>query len=492
MSVNVTLNYQSIARILGVITLIVGLAMLPSLLCAYLCEDSGYFRAFLISSIITICLGGGTAFFVRPVQARFRSREGYLVVALCWLIVSFFGALPYFFSDYTTNFIDGFFESAAGFTTTGCTALPEGMVMEKPLLMWKATSHWLGGMGILLFVISILPALGINGQLIARAETPGPVLQKTAVKMSDSAKILYLTYISLSAIEFFLLCLSPSMTSFDALINTMGSISTGGLFAHTGGVAYYDSVYVEVVISIFTILAAFNFVLYHYAVTRKWSYVLHDIELRAFLIIIAGAVILCTGGLFFSGTSAGFADALRDSFFQVVSFSTTSGYSSADYTAWPSFCQTILLILMFIGGCAASTGGSIKVIRVLVCLKLIWRGFYKRIHPRSVVAVKLNKKPIAAPVVSSITVFVLLYMGLFLFSCLVLALQNQDMETTVTSAIAMLSNTGIAFGDIGARGSYSMYGSGLKLYLSFLMIVGRLELFTIVILFTRSFWGKDR
>lgn len=491
MSVNVTLNYQLIIRILGVITLIIGISMLPALLCAWIYEESDTFRALLISSAATIVAGGGVALIVRPAQSRFRTREGYLVVALCWIIASFFGTFPYFLSDFTGDFIDAFFESTSGFTTTGCTTITAD-AMPKALLMWKAISHWLGGMGILVFVISILPALGINGQMIVRAEAPGPVFEKMTVRMSDSAKILYITYISLTALEFILLCFCSSMTPFDAIINTLGSISTGGLFAHPGGVAYYDSLYAEIVISVFTILAAINFILYHYAVNRKWEYVLHDLELRAFVLIIGISTVLCTVVLALSQQSAGFGQALRDSFFQVVSVATTSGYSSADYRLWPSFCQFILFTLMFIGGCAASTSGSIKVIRIQILLKLIQRGFYKRIHPRSVVAIKLGGKAIPAPIVSSITVFILMYMGVFLFSCLVLSLQDLDLETIISTAAAMLSNTGIAFGEVGPSGNYGLYSDGLKLYLSLLMIVGRLELFTIVVLFTPSFWGRDR
>ncbi|WP_415929284.1 TrkH family potassium uptake protein [Zhenpiania hominis] len=489
MSLNVKLNYQVIAKILGIVTLIIGLFMLPALFCAVFYGETENIRALMISSGLTIATGSFVILIVKPAKARFRAREGYLVVALCWLICSFFGALPYYFSDFTSSFTDSFFESVSGFTTTGCTAM--GIkIMPKALLLWKAITHWLGGMGILVFAISILPALGINAQLIARAETPGPVLEKMAVRMSDSAKILYLTYISLSLLEFILLY--PFMTPFDSLINTMGSISSGGLFAHPDGIAYYNSVAVEIIISVFTILASINFILYHYAATGKWGYVARDVELRSFLRIIIGAVLLCTLGLYFLGNYPNFFQALRDSFFQVVSMITTSGYSSADYTIWPAVCQMILFTLLFIGGCAASTSGSLKVIRVVVLLKLIGRGFYKRIHPRSVVAVKIGKKAVPALVVSEITVFILMYMCLFLFSCLVLSLQNLDLETTISTAASLLSNTGMAFGEVGSMGDYSIYSAPLKLYLSLLMIIGRLELFTIVILFTRSFWGKER
>lgn len=490
MSINVTLNYHLIVRILGIITLITGVSMLPALLCAYLYHDPDTIRSLMLSASGCILLGGIVVLFVRPAQSRFRTREGYLVVALCWLVASLLGTFPYYLSDFTGSFIDAFFESTAGFTTTGCTVI-SAEIMPHALLMWKAISHWLGGMGILVFVISILPALGINGQMIVRAEAPGPVFEKMAVRMSDSAKILYVTYFSLTALEFVLLCFCSSMTPFDALINTLGSISTGGLFAHPGGVGYYNSVYAELVISLFTILASINFILYHYAVTRKWEYVLRDIELRAFLLIITCSTVLCTAVLYLGGDTS-FSQALRDSFFQVVSVSTTSGYSSTDYTMWPVFCQMILFTLMFVGGCAASTSGSIKVIRIQVLFKLIQRGFYKRIHPRSVIAVKLGGKAVSAPVVSAISVFILMYMAIFLFSCLVLSLQNLDLETTISTAAAMLSNTGIAFGQVGSTGNYAVYGGALKLYLSLLMIIGRLELFTIIILFSRGFWGRDR
>lgn len=491
MSSAISLNYRTIIKILGVIILIVGVSMLPALLCAYLYDDMGDFRALLISIVITIGIGSMVCLFSKPTRAKFRVREGYIVVALCWVVASAFGSLPYLLSGFTETVIDGLFESVAGFTTTGCTVVDLSNI-PKSLLMWKAITHWLGGMGILVFVISILPALGVNGQIVVRAESPGPVMEKMAVRMSDSAKILYLMYFSFTVAEFILLNLSSTMTPFDALVNTLGSISTGGLFAHPEGLAFYDSLYVELVISIFTMLASVNFILYHYAINRKWSYIFGDVELRAFCIIILSSVAACTAGLYFLGNYATLGKALRDAFFQVVSVVTTSGYVTTDYTLWPTVCVTILFCLLFVGGCAASTSGSIKIVRVLVFFKLIWRGFYKRIHPRSVVAVKLGGEAVPAPVVSSISVFIFMYIGLFLFSCLVLSWQNLDIETTVGTAAGLLSNTGIALGEIGSSGNYEIYADPLKLYLCMLMIMGRLELVTIIILFTRNFWGKDR
>lgn len=484
------LNYKAIVKILGIMILILGISMIIPWVYAEYAGDVSSIYAFRRCTPPTIIVGGLLTLFIRAHKMKFRAREGYIVVASCWIVASIAGSFPYYLSGFTSNYIDAFFEATAGFTTTGCTAVATG-ILSRSLMLWKAISNWLGGMGILLFVISILPALGINGQMIARAETPGPVLRKMTVRMSDSAKILYITYISFTVIEFILLMLSGKMRAFDAIINTMGSISTGGVIVHPTGIAYYDSIYVEIVISVFCILASVNFIMYHYLITGKISFILKDIELRAFITIIAIATVLCTVGLLLN-TDDSIGQALRDAFFQVVSMSTTAGYTRSPYIIWPSMCQMVLLMLMFIGGCAASTSGSIKVIRILVMIKLIWRGCIKRIHPRSVVAVKLGNSAVSASVVSGITTFILAYMLVFLISCFVLSFQGLDLETTATSALAMLSNTGCAFGETASLGNFSLFHPVLKLFLSFLMIVGRLELFTIIILFTRNFWGRDR
>lgn len=486
----VILNYKAIIRILGVIILVIGFAMVIPLIYAAVTRDYVAVAAFGRCAPVFILIGAVCAMAIEHRKVHLRTREGYIVVAACWILASFIGAFPYYFAHYTDSFIDAFFEATSGFTTTGCTAVSEGMLSHS-LMLWKAISHWLGGMGILIFIISFLPALGINGQIIARAEAPGPVLEKVTVRMSDSAKILYLTYISFTLIEFLLLSVSRKMPIFDAVITTLGSISTGGLVAHSEGIAYYDSVYVEIVISVFCILASVNFVLYHYLVTGKINYLIKDIELRAYLIIIGASILICTFGIM-SANNETFMHALRDSFFQVISMSTTSGYTHSPYMLWPSVCQLTLIILMFIGGCAASTSGSIKVVRILVMLKLIWRGGIKRIHPRSVVAVKLGKNAVSAPVVSAITMFILTFMFIFLLSSFILSMQGLDFETTITATLGMLSNTGAAFGQSATIGNFSMFHPLLKLYLSGLMIIGRLELFPIIVLFTRNFWGKDR
>lgn len=491
MSTITTLNYKAMIKLLGTIILILGVSMIIPWLYAKYVGDISSIHAFRICCPPSIIIGAAITLFIKAQKIHLRAREGFIVVTACWVTVSIIGAFPYYLSNFAPSFIDALFESTSGFTTTGCTAVA-GKFLPRSLILWKGVTHWLGGMGVLLFVVSILPALGINGQLIAKAEAPGPVLTKMTVRMSDSAKILYITYFSLTILEFVLLMLSGKMPVFDALISTMGSVSTSGLLVHPTGIAYYNSVYIEIIISVFCILSSINYVLYHYLITGKASFLLKDIELRAYLIIIAISIMLCTIVLMISGDES-FGSSLRDSFFQVISMATTTGYTRSPYMIWPVTCQIILVILMFTGGCSSSTSGSMKVIRVLVMLKMIWRSCIKRIHPRSVVAIKLNKDNVVSePVVAEITVFILTYMMLFLLSGFVLSFQGFDIETTFTAVLSMLSNTGAAFGETASLGNFSLFHPVLKLYLSALMIIGRLELFTVIILFTKNFWGRDR
>ena len=484
------INYRATLKILGAIILITGLAMLVPWVYAVATGDAVCASAFRRSAPPAIILGVLLSLCFKSTNAKFKTRDGYMVVALCWMMASFIGSFPYFFSTFTDSFIDAFFESTSGFTTTGCTAVAQG-VLPDSLLLWKAFSHWLGAMGILIFVLSILPALGINGQFIARAEAPGPVFEKMAVRLSDSTKILYITYIILSAAEFILLSISEKMNAFEALVNTLGSISTGGLLVHTSGISHYDSIYIEVVISMFCILASINFMLYHYIATGQIKRALKDTELRVFLLLMAIGIIVCTLGLYFHN-DATFGKALRDSFFQVISMSTTTGYVRSPYVVWPVTCQMVLFALMLIGGCSASTSGSLKVVRFVVAFKLIARGSYKRVHPRSVVPVKMNDQVLPSQVVSRICGFILTYLAIFLFSGIVISLQGLDLETTLGTALAMLSNTGAAFGVTASAGNFAVYAPGLKLYLCLLMYIGRLEIYTILVLFTRHFWNKTR
>ncbi len=485
-----SINYKAIVKIMGIIVLIVGISMLIPWIYAEVTGDATTAGGFRKCTPVIIVIGLAASTLFRSKNAKFRSREGYIIVAACWVLASVIGALPYYLSGFTDSFIDALFESTSGFTTTGCTSVCD-IFPAKALLLWKAIASWLGGMGILVFVISILPALGINGQMIVKAETPSPVLKKVTVRMSDTAQILYITYITFTLLEFILLMLSGKMNVFDATVTSLGSISTGGLLVHPEGISYYNSFYIEIVISVFCVLSSISFILYHYVIAGKPGILLKDIEFRAYMMIIAAAVAICTIALVASNdTSIG--TAFRDSFFEVVSVASTTGYTRSQYILWPSTCHIVLVALMFIGGCSASTSGSVKVMRVLVMLKLVGRGCIKRTHPRAVVSVKLGNRAIPAHVVSEITVFIFTYLMVMLVSAFILSLQGLSLESTITTALGILSNTGACFGETALAGDFSAFHPLLKLYLCGLMVIGRLELFTIIVLFSKNFWGRNR
>ena len=484
-------NYKAIVRILGTSSLIIGITMLIPLCFAAATHETAAIHAFGICAPVTIAIGLILVVAFRFDRSDFHSRDGFLIVTLCWLLASLVGMFPYQLSGVTDSWIDAFFESTSGMSTTGCTILPYG-VTSHSLLLWKTLSCWLGGMGILVFVISVLPALGISGQTIVRAEAPGPVYQKTTTRITNSTRALYITYALFTVIEYFLLMCSGEMTRFEAAITALGTVSTGGLSPVPGGIASFNSIYVEVVIAIFCMLASINFVLYQHVVSGRIREAIRDVEMRAFLVIILFSTIVCTIGLLRAG-SHDLPHAIGEAFFQSASMSSTAGYVKTSGLIWPVSCQFILLTSMIIGGCASSTAGSVKVVRILVMLRLISRGCIRRIHPRSVVAVKVGGNAVSAQVVSNITAFLLTFAGITILSGLVLSLQGYDAETNLTTAIAMLSNTGTAVTHAVATGCFSFYEDPiLKLYLCGLMITGRLELFTVIILFTRNFWGRNR
>lgn len=479
-------NYRLIIKILCIVTAILGGTMSIPLFTALTYHEWREVTSFFILMLILIPLGYVGFKFIRPTTQKLKMRDGYLIVASCWITASLLGALPYFISGYTP--IDGIFESVSGFTTTGATVIDIESA-PRSLLMWKGISNWLGGMGILVLAISILPALGISAYSVAYAEVPGISLSKVANRISDSSKMLYLFYCLFTVVEFILLWIGP-MPAFDAIITTMGSVSTSGLTTTYDVFLSYDSLYVDLVICIFTFLASINFTLYYHVIHKNWHTVLHDIEFRSYVAIlgIGSALVACT--LYFTN-SYNLIDSIRYGVFQTMAFSTTSGFAIIGHESWPSFCILILCVLMLIGGCSSSTCGSIKVIRILVALKLIGRGFMKRIHPRAVYAVKLGGEAIPAQKVSHLTAFIMLYFVIIIVSSVVLSLQNLDLFTTLSSSLAMISNTGLGFGLV-SNADYSAYCPPLRLVLCMLMIIGRLELFTIVVLFVPSFWNPDK
>ncbi|MDD4122536.1 MAG: potassium transporter TrkG, partial [Eubacteriales bacterium] len=391
-------NFRIILKIVGVISFIMAIAMVPSLIFAYNYGEQDAGIAFFKSIILAVTIGGAIRIFVRPTSSMIKMRDGYLIAAVCWLAASILGAFPYMLSGITPSYIDAFFESVSGFTTTGATIINDFQDIPKAILFWRALSHWLGAMGILILAISLLPALGIGGLMIANAEVPGPTLEKMTTRISDSARMLYTIYIAFTLIEIILLKLG-GLSYFDAMTHTFSSISTGGTALYQDGIAHFNSLYVEIVVTFFHIVASVNFVLYHKFFKGKWREFAKDNELRVFMAILFTSTLLITLNLWYSGIYDSFGSSLRNSAFNSVSIMSTTGSSIADYTLWPSFSQMMLLYLMIIGGCSSSTSGALKVARIIIIFKLIVRGMYKRLHPNAVVSVKLGGKTISAETV---------------------------------------------------------------------------------------------
>ena len=488
---NIALNLRLTSKILGTVVCIVSIAMLPAMVASLYFKEYQTAFAFAISSLLFLAGGAFARAFSRSNTFNIRARDGFLIVSLSWIIASLIGSTPYIFSGYSDSFFSAFFESAAGFTTTGATVF-DITSMPSGLMFWKAICNWLGGMGILVFLVTLLPALGISGQKIFKAESPGIKVDKISSRISDSAKMLYLIYISFTLLEFLLLILGSDMPIFDAIINTLGSISTGGVFSHPQGLAYYDSVYIELVLSIFTLLSSVNFTLYPLLIQGGFSRFFKNVELRVFLGIVIFASILICLNLYLTDTYDTIGQSLRYGCFQVASFSTTSGYAITNYSVWPLFSKITMFILMIIGGCAASTSGSIKVIRIIIMFKMIQRNIYKRIHPRAFISVKIGETPLQEELISQTASFVFAFFATLAVGTLLLSLQGLDMEMTFSTALSMLSNTGIALSEAGYTGYFGMYSPPLQMVLSALMIFGRLEIFTILLLFIPSFWNPDR
>ena len=477
-------------KLIGTLTLIEGLALLPCLIISYMKDTAETYNSLFTIIVVYVFIGSALLFRLRTHKFRLKVHEGFLIATLSWVFCSVLGSVPFYFAGDHYSFIQSLFESTAGFTTTGCTVMDLD-TMPKGLIMWRAISNWLGGMGILVLVVSVLPALGISGQSLASTETTGPSVEKLGGRFSSTGQFLYITYSLFSIIEFILLAAGP-LNAFDAFINTCSSISTGGLLITEQNAYAFNLLYVRIIIIVFTILSSMNYTLYFHMISGRKNAVTGNAEVRGFWLIIAVAAFLITLDLLHEKTYTSLYLAFKDSLTQVISFISTSGYFVCDYSKWPTFSVFILFTLLLIGGCSMSTSGSLKVIRVMVLFKLISRSIFKQIHPNGVRAIKISGKAVSARKVGEITAHILLYFIVVLVSCVILGLNNLDMEATITTVIGTISNTGVALGGPGPGGYYGLFSNFSLFYLSFLMIIGRLEIFAVIILFTKSFRQIDR
>lgn len=481
------MNYGIVKRVLGIILLFEALLMVPSLLIAtYLDQMDKY--PFLICIILTVTVGFLMS-YKQVHDKKIRAKEGLAIVALSWILISFFGALPFVLSQSIPSFVDAFFETVSGFTTTGATLIDDVEILPKGILFWRSFTHWIGGMGILVFMVALLPAIGAGGFQMFKAESPGPTADRFVPRIKDTAKILYITYISMTLLEIALLLLG-GMSLYESMLHTFGTVGTGGFSTRGLSIGAYDSAYIHIVISVFMILSGINFSLYYVMYKGKWKEALKNQELKLYLGIILTATLLIALNLrLASGQS--FAMALKDGLFQVSSIITTTGYATVDFDLWPAFSKAILFLLMFVGGCAGSTAGGMKTIRILVLFKKIKREVGKIFHPRAVMPIKNGDKTIADDTVSSISTFYSLYMMIFLVSTVIISLEGIDLASAATSVAVTLGNVGPGFGLVGPSRTFSFFSPYSKLFFSFLMLLGRLELFTIIAFLVPKTWRNE-
>ncbi len=478
------MNYRLIVKFISILIIITSIFMVSSIPFAI------YYSEKTIPSFFTVILLGITVGVLGLVAGRgapntLNRKDGFLLVSLSWIIISAFGSLPYILIAHL-SFTDAFFETMSGFTTTGASILTNIEALPKSLLFWRSLTHWLGGMGIIVLTVAILPMLGIGGIKLIKAEAPGPSMEKISPRIAETAKYLWLAYIILSAIETILLLLG-GMNLFDALTHTFGTMATGGFSPKNSSVAYFNSAYIDWVIIIFMFIAGANFSIHFRVLTGKLK-ALKDEELKAYAAIVFVAILLVT--LDNLNIYKNLLQSLRYSAFQVVSIMTTTGFVTADYSKWNGFAKTILFILMFIGGCAGSTGGSIKVIRIYTLFKQAINELKYNIHPKGVFTLTINGQIVRKNIIFSISGFFFLYIATFFIVALLVSMFGIDILTSLGASAATLGNIGPGFGKVGPVNNYAWLPSTVKWILSTAMLAGRLEIYTLFVIVTPAFFKK--
>ena len=478
------MNYRMIIYVLGWILNFEAIFMIPSFLVGLLYQEQESIYLLIVS---LICLAlGCLAVFKKPPKKKFYAREGFIIVALSWFVLSIFGALPFRISGYIPSMIDAVFETASGFTTTGASILSDVEALPKCLIFWRSFTHWVGGMGVLVFVIAILPLAGGSNIYLMRAESPGPSVKKLVPKIKHTALTLYMMYLAITVVEILFL-VAGQMPMFDALTISFGTAGTGGFGIKNDSMANY-STYLQVVVTVFMILFGVNFNVYYLIYKRKFRECLKNSEVITYLAIIAVSILLISINI--SGMYTNVGTAVKDAAFQVGSIITTTGYSSTNFDLWPAFSKSILVLLMFIGACAGSTGGGIKVSRVIVAFKTVIKELDYIIHPNNVKKITVDGKQIEHVVLRSVNVFFMAYLFIFVGSVLLISLDNFDLTTNFTAVAATLNNIGPGLGGVGPMANFGSYSGLSKIVMTFDMIAGRLELFPVLILFSWRTWKK--
>ena len=459
--------------------------------------------AFVYATIVTLCVGLILRFTIKPSEPELGIREGFAIVTLGWVVAAFFGSFPYLFAgifsiEGRTSWVEFsfcYFESMSGFSTTGATVLTEIEHLSHAMLFWRSFSHWLGGMGIVVLAVAILPMLGVGGMQLFRAEAPGPQTDRLTPRIAQTAKLLWGVYILLSVVETLLLWLGD-MTLFDALCHTFGTMATGGFSTKNGSIAHYNSVYIETVITVFMFLAGTNFALHYRALRGDVKSYFKDTEFRFYCIVVFVGILLISWNIVRFKNIDGQVpydsvwDSIRYAAFQVLSITSTTGYGTADFEMWPALSQFILITLMFYGGCAGSTGGGMKQIRFLLLIKQSGAEIKRLIFPHAILPIRVNDRVVPSEVLTHVLGFFFFFIGIFAIVTCIMSTLGLDLITAASCTIAAMGNIGPGLGDVGPLDNYAHIATAGKFILSFCMLLGRLEIYTVLILFSSNFWKK--
>ena len=478
------MNLKLIFHTLGRVIIFEALFMLLPVVCSFLMMDHAYMSFFIA---MAICLVAGIPLsLIKPREKKLYSREGFVTVALSWIALSIFGAIPFAVSDAIPNFVDAVFETASGFTTTGASILKDVEALPPSLLLWRSATHWVGGMGVVVFLVAILPLSGGSNMYLMKAESPGPSVSKLVPSVRSTAKILYSIYLGITVLEIVFL-LFGGMSLFETLCITFGTVGTGGFTVRNSGFADYSS-YIQIVVTVFMIASGINFSIYYLIIMKRFSEAARSSELWAYLGIIAFSVIVISLNIL--GISDSFGSALKHSAFQVGSIITTTGFATCDFDAWPELSKTILVMLMFVGASAGSTGGGIKVSRVILLFKSIVKEIKIMVHPRITHRISMDGRMVDLETVRAVNVYIASYLAIFALSLVVISLDNMDFTTNFTAIAATINNIGPGLSKVGPVMNFSEYSNLSKIILTFDMLAGRLEIFPMLVLFSPHVWKK--
>lgn len=482
-------NWKVQLNIQGVLLMFNGAFMLLGLLVSFFYDQSAW-QAILAAAGVSFLTGFLTWVATRKQENReLKSKDGYLVVTLAWILMSFFGSLPYVFSGTIPSYPDAFFESMSGFTTTGATVLTDIEALPKDILFWRSLTQWIGGMGIIVLAVAILPILGIGGMQLFVAEAPGVTPDKLKPRIRDTAKRLWFLYIGLTILETALLMLG-GMSFYESINHGLTTMATGGFSPKNASIAFYDSPYIQYVITIFMFLAGTSFSLTYFAFKGAFNKVWQNEEFRYYLFSTVIIILLSTIAIYVV-SDAGLEKSFRDAAFQVISVISTTGFITADYTSWAPLMTVIFFLLMFIGASAGSTAGGVKIVRHIVLIKNSILEMKRQVHPSAIIPVRLNGKAITQDITFNVLAFFIIYITIFALGSMAIALIGVDFMTSIGAVATSLGNIGPGFGTVGPVDNFAHLPAAAKWILAFLMLLGRLELFTVLILLTPYFWNRN-